>query len=260
MNVKRGNEIGHPSSVYIWDLINTAESCFEFLDWRLCLGEAYHTSARTTAAQSSRELSDRITLVSDDEFSGMGPAIVANPGGYWEYYEQEFLIDKITIEQMPFGPVILYIDGIKENLVKFPRSMLRYLINTFERGEEAMETMGKNSYSAVSGWKAYARWMQSFTIPIPDMQHVFLKTLLQIVEERRRFFSYYWYKLSEKLDNELEREFALALASRYFDTLSPLSKMVELEPTYNLVKEAYFMEQKALPTYKRIKLYLDGKL
>ena len=260
MNVKRGNEIGHPSSVYIWDLINTAESCFEFLDWRICLGEAYHTLARSTAAQSSRELSDRITLLSDDDISGKGPAIMAHPDGYWEYYEQEFNIDKKIIEKMPFGPVILYIDGIKESALKFPRSMLRYLINTFERGEEPMETRGKNNYSAVSGWKAYARWMQSYTIPIPDMQHEFLATLLQLIDERRRFFSYYWYKLSENLDNELEKEFAITLASRYFDTLSPLYKMIEQEPTYNLVKETYFIDQKSLPTYKRIKLYLDGKL
>ena len=260
MNIKRGNDIGHPSSVYIWDLINTAENCFGFLDWRLILGEGYHTSARTTAAQSSRKLSERIILVSDDEFRGRGPAIVAHPDGYFKYYEQEFLIEKEIIDKMPFGPVILYIDGVMETEINFPRSILGYLIKTFERGEEPMETRGKNNYSAVSGWKAYARWMQSFTIPLPNMQHQFLDKFVLLIDERRRYFSYYWYRLSDILDNEMEKEFALALARRYFDIIAPLSKMVDLRATYDLVKEAYFIEQKALPTYKRIKLYLDGKL
>jgi hypothetical protein len=260
MNVKRGNEIGHPSSIYIWDIINTAENCFGFLDWRLSLGEPYFTSARTTAAQSSREISKRITLLSDDEFRGEGPAIVAHPDGYWKYYEQEFLIDRETIVKMPFGPVILYIDGIKETAINFPRSMLGYLINTFERGEEPMETRGKHGYSAVSGWKAYARWMQSFTVPLPDMQHQYLNEIIELIGERRKFFSYFWYRLSEMLDNELERDFALVLAKRYYDTISPISKMNNQGASYDLVKEAYFIEQKALPTYKRIKLYLDGKL
>ena len=76
MNVKRGNEIGHPSSIYIWDIINTAENCFGFLDWRLSLGEAYYTSARTTAAQSSRKVSDRITLLADDEISAIREVIL----------------------------------------------------------------------------------------------------------------------------------------------------------------------------------------
>lgn len=260
MNVKRGNEIGHPSSVYIWDLINTAENCFGFLDWRLSLGEMYHTSARTTAAQSSRQLSDRITLISDDEISGKGPAVLAHPDGYFKYYEKDFLIEREIVEKMPFGPVILHIDGVNYAEIKFPRSMLKYLIKTFERGEEPMETRGKYNYSAVSGWKAYARWMQSYNIPLPDMQHQFLDKFIKLIDERRRYFSYYWYRLSVILENNLEKEFCLALGSRYFDIISPLSKMVDREATYNLIKEAYFIEQKALPTYKRIKLYLDGKL
>ncbi len=255
MNVRSNTEIGHPSSNYIWDIVSTAQNCFTFFDWILYVGEGYVGSARGTAAQSDRQIPANVEVI-DKDITLSGPLIYATSSGDWIYCEDELNI--IFDGNMPFGPVILQISGFRDVVLEFPKSMFSYLINTLERGEEPMETIGKGNYSAVSGWKAYARWMQSYSIPIRNIKHVYQKELAQIIYERRLFFTYYLTKLSEKLDGE-ERDMVTELSNRYNAVIEPLSRIID-EPDMRKIREVYFLEQMTLPTYKALRNYMKRRI
>lgn len=256
MNVKTNVEIGHTSSSYIWDIISTAIHCFENLQWKLYVGTGYIGPARSTAAQSEREVPENVEIVKG-ELSIKGPVLFAQIDGEWIYSEEEIIID--NYEGMPFGAVALQITGVNEFKLTFPEKMLQYLIDTLERGEEPMETTGMGNYSAVSGWKAYARWMQSYSVPLRKIIHPYQQTLIKVLYERRSHFCFYLFKLAENL-REQERELILELLKFYSGVLNPLKSLVEGEiVSYAKIREIYFSEQMTLPTFKLIRNHIRQK-
>ena len=256
MNVKTNVEIGHPSSSYIWDIVSTAVSCFDMLQWRLYVGPGYAGSARSTAAQSERDVPENVEVIIGS-VNIKGPVVYAQIDGSWIYSEEEVSIE--ASDKMPFGTVALQITGINEFELSFPNRMLQYLIATLERGEEPMETIGTGNYSAVSGWKAYARWMQSYSIPLRKIIHPYQQKLIKILYERRVQFTFYLFKLSEMLNN-LEKELILDLAKYYSGVLEPLKSIIDNnEISYTKIREIYFNEQMTLPTYKLIRNYIKQK-
>ncbi|MHA2278209.1 MAG: hypothetical protein ACXAC2_20705, partial [Candidatus Kariarchaeaceae archaeon] len=108
MNVKTGREIGHPSSNYIWDIISTAENCFNEIgiNWELYINKSYYNRARRTSAQSSTLLSEKIQFVKNFEnLDDEGKLIFAHPSGVWKYQDDNFSNIKFDIDELPFGVV-----------------------------------------------------------------------------------------------------------------------------------------------------------
>ncbi|MCY3413907.1 MAG: hypothetical protein INQ03_19855 [Candidatus Heimdallarchaeota archaeon] len=253
MNVRTGKDVGHPNSSYIWDIISTVTSTFEFLDYTLHIGQGY-IGSRNTAAQMKREIPENVRIF-EEEVLLSEPHIIARENGDWEFAEQSLLHDSDT---MPFGPVALVIHGVMQEELYFPTQMFIYLIHTLERGEEPLELPGRGNYSAVSGWKAYARWMQSFSIPIRGIRHEYQETLLQILFERRTMFCVYLENLVEIL-NEQEKELVEEIIKRYRAVLPAIMKVINTGLSYNGIKEIYFLEQMALPGNKEIRNYIKRK-
>ncbi|MHA2031204.1 MAG: hypothetical protein ACW99Q_17625 [Candidatus Kariarchaeaceae archaeon] len=262
MNVKTGREIGHPSSNYIWDIISTAENCFNEIgiNWELYINKSYYNRARRTSAQSSTLLSEKIQFVKNFEnLDDEGKLIFAHPSGVWKYQDDNFSNIKFDIDELPFGVVGIKIKGVKPDIDynRFPSNTLKYLIKTLERGEEPMEISGKGNYSAVSGWKAFARWMQAYSMPLEGVKHEFLDEVINLLKIRRIENGLYWLNLSNSLDNKIEKEFAHKLHEIYSVVglkLTDITSKHEIE--YKDIKEVYFNEQETLPIYKKIKSYL----
>ncbi len=256
MNVKTGKEIGHPSSNYIWDIVSFAQQCLENtgINWNLFIGDGYFTDARLTAVQRLNSYS-KINLIRPEEMEGIliqGPYVTAHPDGSWIYGDNFKDQNHPDYEIMPFGPVVFKITDVTEKQMNFPYSTLIYLINTLERGEEPMETIGIGNYSAVSGWKAYARWIQAYTVPLKGIRHDHLKNLAPIIRERRSEFAVYWRNLSSELNNKVEITFAENLAKAYQNLIPFLDNIIESGETIETIRDLYFEEQKILPIYKRI--------
>jgi hypothetical protein len=258
MNVKRGKYIGHPSSIYTWDIISVIEHCFPDagIVAEAYLGAGYGTQARSTSAQSSRDIPDNIYLIpsnaSPPEITGH--LLMAHPEGRWVTTTSTVDLDG-DWDVMPFGPVIIKINEIQPHQWILPRQTMAYLIQTLERGEEPMEVVGKNDLNAVSGWKAFARWMQSFTVPLPDIRHAFISDIPKLLLDRRTHQVDYLQKLAEKVTDQ-ERDLVLQLSERYQHMISPLRQLVNSEPDLDSVRTAYFAEQTTQSIYKKIDNYL----
>ncbi|MHA2091389.1 MAG: hypothetical protein ACW98K_11060 [Candidatus Kariarchaeaceae archaeon] len=260
MNVKTGKEIGHPSSNYIWDIISVAEHCFPDagISYQLTISQEYADSSRLTTAQNKSGLPPQVELTTIHDLPTMiqGPVLYPQGDGKWYYSESAIDTSTINTGYMPFGPVFLQITGTLPQRLKFPYSTLKYLINTFERGEKPMEVAGVGNYSAVSGWKAYARWMQIFSIPLPGVIHTNLQQLSSLLLVRRSNYYQYWKELSQMLNLSQELEFADELANTYESMIPILREIVQTGNQLQLIRSLYFQEQKILPIFKRIHNYL----
>lgn len=251
MNVKTNVEIGHPTSSFIWDIITTAENCFTFMKWKLYVGEGYKGKARSTAAQTERTITENIHIINEPMVVN-GPVIYAKPDGFWEYSEDKIVLK--DCEEMPFGPVAIQVQDFEDISLSFPVDMLSYLIATIERGEEPLEAVGRGNYSAVSGWKAYARWMQSYSIPLRNIIHPYQEILVYILYERRYNFVIYLQELAKVL-LDTEKEMIEELFTKYRDTLQKIINVC-LSPSYSNIRDVYFLEQMILPTLKEIRNHI----
>lgn len=260
MNVKTGKEIGHPSSNYIWDIISVAEQCFPDagISYQLIIDKGYAGPSRMTSKQSDSVLPTQVKLISVHDLPPIihGPVLYPQGDGNWYYSESALDTNEVNTGTMPFGPVFLQITGVLPQRVKFPSSTLQYLINTFERGEKPMEVAGKGNYSAVSGWKAYARWMQVYSIPLQGVMHSNLPQLSTLLLVRRSHNYQYWKELSQLLSISQEVEFAHELAYAYESMIPILREIVQTSEQLHLIRDLYFQEQKILPIFKRIHNYL----
>ena len=278
MNTKTGKEIGHPSGHYSWDIVGVVEHCFPDcgIESTLYIGPGYATRARSTAAQSERELPENVMLLPD--FS-LDPSlelqssnlIYPDQNGVWHHTSSLSSID-VDWSVFPFGPILIEIHGFTYKS-GFPASTLQYLINTLERGEEPMEIRGRNNYSTVSGWKAFARWMQSYAIPLPDVQHQQLNYQANLLVERRFHFIEFLMELLPDL-NEKETELIAGLQSKYeqafitlieemtensidsFDRFDWETLVIKKSFTLGNIRSCYFAEQKTLTYYKKLSTYL----
>lgn len=262
MNVKSGREIGHPSSNYIWDIISTSENCFQELgiNWQLFIDQAYDNRARATAAQQQNRISHHITYVESlDQIEGNIPILYADPSGEWLYSESKPSNLELNHDLMPFGVVAFQIKSIIQDHdpYHFPSSTLSYLIRTLERGEEPMEIEGLGHYSVVSGWKAFARWMQAYSMPIKGIKHSYLKNVINLLAVRRNDNTKYWFELSNSLENKIESDFASELYSVYAKISEKITNTISADIIkYQDIKEIYYIEQESLSVYKRIKSFL----
>lgn len=262
MNVKSGREIGHPSSNYIWDIISTSENCFHELgiNWQLFINQAYDNRARATAALQLNKISHHIRFVeSPNQIDENIPILYADPSGEWLFSKLKPSNFELEHDLMPFGVVAFQIKSVIENHdpYHFPSSTLSYLVRTLERGEEPMEIEGLGHYSAVSGWKAFARWMQAYSMPIKGIKHTYLNNVIRLLAIRRNENTKYWFELTNRLDNKIESDFAFELYSVYSKISEKISNTISADIIkYQDIKEIYYTEQESLPVYKRIKSYL----
>ncbi|MHA2501855.1 MAG: hypothetical protein ACXAE3_03210 [Candidatus Kariarchaeaceae archaeon] len=248
MNTRTTREIGHPSSHYIWDIVGVIEHCFPDagLEVTAYVGEGYASRARDTAAQTSREIPPNVQIV--NELPDLeGDIVYVDGSGVWKYTTSSNSID-VDLSELPFGPVVLVIGQITVQH-ELPKNTLSYLIDTLERGEAPMEIRGTGDYSAVSGWKAFARWMQSFSIPLQGVQHDHLETFPALLLERRGYFAEFLEEIAENQSIRFQEVLA-DLAIRY----RAVQQALEDDSKYTLerVRELYFIEQKTLTSYKKL--------
>jgi len=257
MNTKTGKEIGHPSGHYSWDVIAVLEHCFPSagIDATLYIGPGYATRARKTAAQSSRQLPVNVIELSSYDLDRKinGNLLYADESGQWQIANSTDAIE-VDWSKLPFGPVIFNIQGMMRQS-GFPAGTMRYLVDTIERGEEPMEIRGRNNYSTVSGWKAYARWMQSFAVPLPDVQHEHLQSYPDLLYERRLGFVRFLEQLKDECEAE-QIELIVGLLQRYRPVVSLLDELRQSNPTMEQIRSVYFAEQKTQTYYKKIDTYL----
>jgi len=263
MNTKTGKEIGHPSGHYSWDIVGVAEHCFATsgIAATIYVGPGYVTRARSTAAQANRETGKNIIQLDSYEFDQevTGHLLYADADGTWKYTTTSKEID-VDWDQLPFGPVVLHIHSITRQQ-GFPAQTLRYLVDTLERGEEPMEIRGRNNYSTVSGWKAFARWMQSYAVPLPNVQHPHLQQIPDLLLERRTHFLTFLQELcdSELLDNQ-QQPLIEGLHGKYAQVVNTFEKHLHGDISLTDVRTCYFAEQKTLTYYKKLDTYLTHQL
>ena len=244
MNTKTGKEIGHPSAHYSFDIIGVVDHCFPDagIDATLYVGPGYVTRARSTAAQADREVAENVVVFDNyvPDIDIEGHLLYADHTGIWKTAASS---DELVSDwdQMPFGPVVLDIHNFTPQQ-GFPSSTFRYLVDTLERGEEPMEIAGRGKYSTVSGWKAFARWMQAFNIPLPGVQHKDLPNYAELLIERRSYFVQFLNDLHYQLKD------------------TPMIDHFKHSISLDDVRTCYFAEQKTLTYYKKIDTYLTHDL
>lgn len=257
MNTKTAREIGHPSSHYIWDIVGVIEHCFgdSGIEVTAYVGPGYVTRARETAAQTSRSLPVNVLELPDYTVESVpelkGDILYAHDDGSWRHATRNSDII-VNSENLPFGPVVLYIGEIKPQ-THFPDKTFQYLIDTIERGEAPMEIRGHGNYSTVSGWKAYARWMQSYSVPLKGVQHDHLQSFHKLLKERRFFFSKFLEELAQELPTTLQT-MILDLKFRYEAVSTELDKTDT--PNLSDIRSIYFTEQKTQVVYKKLMNFL----
>ncbi|MDH5401529.1 MAG: hypothetical protein OEY49_03470 [Candidatus Heimdallarchaeota archaeon] len=259
MNVKTGKEIGHPTSNYIWDIVNFFHYCVPEtgISAKLYIGMGYQTSSRHTAAKGSNLSNSTISFLEYGEFPNIQDKLIyVDHNGNWKYDDH---FREIEIETYPFGPIFIEIQAVHKMKYQFPSTTLKYLCDTLERGEEPMEVAGKGSYSCVSGWKAYARWMQSFQIPLIGIQHEYLNFIPIMILERRKAFILYLSELINHLDGD-EFNLISQLHQKYQNLLPLLDQLLSAKPTIETVRQLYYTEQKTLSVYKKIANYINRML
>lgn len=259
MNVKTGKEIGHPSSTYCWDIISVVQKSFHAfgIDWKIYSSLGY-VGARTTAAKLDRSVAENVMILdtSSEFLSIRGPVIFPSADGQWHFRSDGLEALENNLEQMPFGMIVIQISMITNHSTKFPYKAMNYIINTIERGEEPMEITGFGNYSAVSGWKAFARWMQTYSVPLRGVRHPYLDNLVDLLLERRFYYAKYWQNLVQNLDSKSEREFSERLGVCYDEVVVILTKIKSEGEDYSIVKQLYFTEQKTQPVLKELKNYM----
>jgi len=263
MNLKRQTELGHPSADSLWDYNGMIANCFSDLGIKVRLYQSSkrNTLARRTKARGSRDFYKDIVLFEDmrnplDLKDKTG--LITHPDGYFTQMSQ---IDSFEIyDILPLGPIALEILEIepKHNI---PWDSLMYWGWTFERGEEPTEVIGKGGYSAVSGWKAYARWMQGYLLkPKKKGIHPYLKTLPSILFDRVNSASPYLEKIIEEESKVPLRENFEA----FYEVIQKVKPLLtELDDLYRNnsshseirkgITSVYFTFQETLPIFKSLK-------
>jgi hypothetical protein len=99
--------------------------------------------------------------------------------------------------------------------------------------------------------------MQSFSVPLPGVQHDHLLNFPMLLRERRFFFSKFLEELSQDLEQNLPitlQTMILDLKSRYEAVCTELGKTDT--PSLSDVRTIYFTEQKTQVVYKKLMNFL----
>ena len=264
--------IGNPISDSFWDFISFKHHCFSDAGINASL---YISESRINKAspllKNILAKNNKITRFSN--LSTLQHYIKKNEGyGILTCNTGQFKVikcgSKVQIlslcEQNACKPVFLCIHSIKVKST-IPWNSLLYWGWIFERGEEPTEIAIENSYSCVSGWKAYARWIQAYNLPANlNKFHQKLNNLSALLKDRRSVaLDYLDYLIQIQKNSEIA--FVLGNFKKIILELLP-----HLETLHNsilanysmnvqdILLKCYFIEQKTRIEFKKIKrLYHD---
>jgi hypothetical protein len=290
IETKRQQYLGHPSADTFWDYFSLIKNWKEDIgfDTNFYFSDKRVSLAKETTAKGIRtEDIDPNFIIKDSEdyMKTVRQQLINNSvtllqdvnGKFWVLNKNYNFSDNQLINiddlksrinaffDLDLGPIILsiYPTKIKKNI---PWKMLLYLAWTFERGEEPTEIDTLTGISAVSGWKAYARWMQGYLLPIKEKSiHPSLYELPTILIERRTSAMNF---LEQHLNDNKKSALGQIYTGFYNilqETIEELSKLQDYynqDLAYQLIRnqitKVYFSEQKSLSYFKELKkIYHD---
>ncbi len=282
MQLPRQINIGHPYGESGWDFLGIANAMLLPLsiDYRLYIGDLRYTRGHVTAANAKYPIDwQRIIIIQNLEELIQNidteTSIIAMPDGSYRiistrdddlFISKQSLLSVIDeLIQLPLGPVILQINGLSDPIPQeLPWDTLQYCGWTFERGEEPTEIEGNQRFSTVSGWKAYARWMQSYQFDNSSAIHPFIKSIPHLLIDRRKAASEYWFTLASQLQIEQSASIAEQFgqiaedAIPLFETLIDSYKDNENHRTIRKnISACYFNEQRTLHVFNQAKKHYN---
>ncbi len=212
------------------------------IGYDLFIGEQRYSRGHKTAANAKYQIDwthvhlipqpETLTTILQD--INNDSALVAMPDGTYKIISEkktkytiskDLIIESIPdLIKMPLGPIVLRINSMNaSNQSDLPWKTLLYWGWTFERGEEPTEIVGNGGFSTVSGWKAYARWMQSYLFDNEKALHPFIKTIPYLLLDRKQTSIEYWRFLAD----HLEIEMSATIASRFRDIAADSIPLIE---------------------------------
>ncbi len=265
MNLKRQLDLGNPVGDTLWDFNGFVTNCFEDMGIQVKIYQSKirDTSARKTQALGNRAMSSDVILFDrPEEFvesisSAIGKVMMTTTEGTFVSHLPDNL-EKLF--DLPLGPVAIEIvDAVARH--DTPWNSLMYWGWTFERGEEPTEVEGRGGISAVSGWKAYARWMQGYLLrPKPKAIHSDIRLIPHLIKDRMSSARPYLEKLITIEENENIRENYLSFIEVIDEVIPRLDHLIilyEEEAEHSALRkgitEVYFSVQKTLPIFKSFK-------
>lgn len=282
MSVKRQEALGHPSADGFWDHIALMNKYYPDagIDAMLYIGKKRITLAKETSAQGKRIIeSEKIHILSSPEgfkekinqfYHNNAILILFHKHGVYLLLHKSS--NKLTLEDVnsnltdyyshDLGPVLIIINNMTPQ-EGIPWNSLEYLSWTFERGEEPTEVTGHHGHSAVSGWKAYARWIQGYLLkPKEKSIHSELQYLPELLIDRRTSAIEYLEILAKETRHaQLSQLFTdfVDVAKRTIEELSTLHQLYQKQASHqelrSQITKVYFTEQETLPIFKRFKRF-----
>ncbi len=277
LQLPRQSNIGHPSGETSWDFLGIVNATFSDLgiDYDLFIGEMRFTRGHKTAANAKYDIDwNKVHLLKSGkelidliENLPVQTSIVALPNGTYSIVSDkgtDYTISKDNLKEnvdmllaIPLGPVILKINSIsipeKQTL---PWNTLNYLGWTFERGEEPTEIEGLNRFSTVSGWKAYARWMQAYLFDNQKNIHPFIQKIPHLLLDRKQASLEHWKHLADTLEIETSAKIASMFHEIAQDSIPLISELIsayEEGASYQSIRkhvaDCYFNDQRTLQVF-----------
>lgn len=271
MNIRTNDQIGHPYGELGWDYFALQQAFTNAgLESTLVVATERNNLAKQTAAHDAQIQANVVLAESFTEFVNLltgGVVIIGQPSGEYAILSTTALrcptvssLSAELYEKLPLGYAAFVVHAVHDVPDELPWDTLHYLAWTFERGEEPTEVAGKGHYSTVSGWKAYARWMQAYMLDNPKALHQWIAQLPYVLRDRRASALPYWKTLAQVSQFDRAKELALLFVQQitnYLQTIDALIQKYEHDVSYSekrkLVTQCYFADQQTLPIFKQIK-------
>lgn len=279
LQLPRQVNIGHPSGENSWDIIGLANTAFPAMgiEYELYVGEKRYSRGHKTAANAKYRINwDNIHLISNlEDFTAtvekipVHQTIVAIPDGSYkiistrnggkEIKGETVLEHANDLFDLPLGPILLVIKSASPpEITDLPWETLLYWGWTFERGEEPTEIEGNGGFSTVSGWKGYARWMQSYLFDNRKAINPFIKTLPYLLLDRKKTSLDHWKYLADHLEIDMSATIASKFAEIAADSIPLLEELIDAydnDADHRTIRErvaaCYFNDQRTLQVFNQ---------
>ncbi|RMG37583.1 MAG: hypothetical protein D6732_06510 [Methanobacteriota archaeon] len=277
LQLPRQINIGHPAGENSWDILGIVNTAFSGMgiNYDLFIGERRYSRGHKTAANAKYRIDwEHAHLISHIEdlkkaIEGIEDelTLVALPDGSYKVVSErndahaiskDKLLEKMNdLMEMPLGPILLQVNSISpSNHLDLPWNAILYWGWTFERGEEPTEIEGNGGFSTVSGWKAYARWMQSYLFDNRKAIHPFIETIPYLLLDRKKTSIEYWAYLAEKHEIEMSATIASRFREIAEDSLPLIQDLIdayERQAAHRTIREkvsaCYFNDQRTLEVF-----------
>ena len=259
-SLKRQDQIGISIGDSCWDFPTFAKKCFPDAGIEYEIYSTNNHSNNIERKEPTNILNEEILerIVKKSKY----PLIINRPDGSFSTIKNNVNnISKIIFSEYPLELVLFEIKSIEEKK-EFPWNSLLHWKWVFERGEMQAEIAGRSGYSTVSGWKAYARWIQGFNSSIKGNKfHKDIVSLIILLEDRRKTAEEYFKYL---LELDLDENIRIAI-NKFLEIISifimnikkakTASKISLINPDLRkYIMKCYSAEQETLIAFKLIQI------